>query len=103
MKNRMLILCTLVMAMTHAMAAPSLLSQVQAEMRARQFDKAAALAGQAIAAKDTAADEALFLKATALLQSKKFPDAVTAADQTARGFPAIRRGVTRPFFSRRRP
>jgi len=86
MKNRMLILCTLVMAMTHAMAAPSLLTQVQAEMRARQFDKAAELAGQAIAAKDTA-DEALFLKATALLQSKKFPDAVTAADQMLADFP----------------
>ncbi len=84
---RIFALFALALSGPYAAAAPSLLSQVQAEMRASQFDKAAALADQAIAAKDADADQALFLKATALLQAKKFADAVTAADKLQADFP----------------
>ncbi len=70
-----------------AFAAPAPLAQIQAEMRDLQFGKAVELAGQAIAAKDENADQLLFLKATALLLDKKFPDAVAAADQIASGYP----------------
>ncbi len=56
-------------------------------MRARNYDQAATLADQALAAKDAAADQALFLKATALLQGKQFADAVTAADRLLADFP----------------
>ncbi|MCX6866563.1 MAG: hypothetical protein NTV46_10180, partial [Verrucomicrobia bacterium] len=87
MKDLMLTLGTLVITMAHAMAAPSMLSQVQAEMRARQYDKAVVLAGQAVAANDDGADQACFLKATALFHGKKFPEAVAAAEQLLAGFP----------------
>lgn len=87
MQKLMLTLGPLVIAMTHAVAAPSLLSQVQAEMRARQYDQAVVLAGQAIAAKDDAADHLCFLKATALFQGRKFPEAVAAAEQLLADFP----------------
>ena len=90
MKSLIITLCTFVVTATCTFADPSSLAQIQAEMRALQFDKAIALADQAIAAKDAAADQALFLKATALFQGKKFADAVTAADQADRGFSEIR-------------
>lgn len=81
--------CLLVLAAasTGLSAAPSSLAQIQAEMRARQFEKAIELANQAVTAKDEKADQALFLKATALLQDKKFPDAVIASDQLIKDFP----------------
>ena len=88
MKNRILTCVALALVVTHAAAAPTLLAQIQAEMRARQYDKAAALADQAVAAaKDSAADQALLLKATALLQSKKFAEALSATDQLLADFP----------------
>ena len=87
MKTRALIPISLVLAGFQALAAPTPLSQIQAEMRDLQFDKAVELADQAIAAKDAAADQALFLKATALFQGKKFADAAIAADQLIADFP----------------
>jgi alpha-2-macroglobulin len=70
-----------------ATAAPNPLARIEAEMRDRQFGKAATLADEAIAAKDPAADQALFLKATALFQEKKFTAAETAADKLIAEFP----------------
>jgi alpha-2-macroglobulin len=77
----------LTIAPSRAADDPSLLARTRAEMRARQFDQAAALADKGIAANDPAADEMLFLKATALFHSKKFADAAGAADILARDFP----------------
>ncbi len=70
-----------------ASAAPSALPGIQAEMRSLKFDKAIVLADQAVAAKDANADQALFLKATAQFQSKKFTDATTTADRLITDFP----------------
>src|SRR6478735_5175388 len=86
-KFRRFLLTALITAGSHAAAEPSRLAQIQAEMRASQFDKVGTLADQAIAAKEADADQALFLKATALLQAKKFPEAVTAADRLQAEFP----------------
>jgi tetratricopeptide (TPR) repeat protein len=60
---------------TSATSAPTDLSGIQAEMRSLHFDKAVELADQAVAAKGENAEEALFLRATALFQGKKFADA----------------------------
>ena len=87
MKTRALILVSLALAGFHAIAEPTKLAQIQAEMRSLQFDKATTLADQAIAAKEASADHALFLKATALFHAKKFADAVKAADQLMADFP----------------
>lgn len=56
-------------------------------MRARQFEKAASLADESLAARDADADHALFLKATALFHTKKFAEAVAAADRLIAEFP----------------
>jgi TolA-binding protein len=87
MKTLSATFCALVIAGLHAAAAPSRLSQIQAEMRARQFEKAASLADESLATKDADADYALFLKATALFQGKKFVEAAAAADRLIADFP----------------
>jgi len=87
MKNLIAPIGALLLTGFHAIAAPTTLSQIQAEMRDLRFDKATELADQAVAAKDPAADQALFLKATALMQSKKFADAESAADKLVADFP----------------
>jgi tetratricopeptide (TPR) repeat protein len=87
MKSIFASFCAIFATTTFAFAAPSNLTQIQAEMRSLQYDKAIALADQAIAAKDAAADQALFLKATAFFQSKKFAEAVVTADRLATDFP----------------
>lgn len=79
--------CALLITVIHAFAAPAPLAQIQAEMRDRQFDKAAALADQAVAANDAAADQAMFLKATAQFQGKKFAEAEATADELIASFP----------------
>ena len=86
---KLLIAClfTLAAAGIHADAAPSSLPQIQAEMRSLQYDKAIELADKAIAAKDAEADQALFLKATALFQGKKYGEAAIAADRLIADFP----------------
>ena len=68
-------------------AAPTPLAQLQAEMRARNFAKAVELADQVVAAKDAAADQAIYLKADALMLAKKFPEAIAAADKLMADFP----------------
>ena len=87
MKHPLITLGTFVIAAMQATATPSTLAQIQAEMRARQYDKAAALAEQAVTAKDAVAEQALLLKATALFQGKKFVEAVAAADRLLADFP----------------
>jgi TolA-binding protein len=87
MVTRLAAIGALILAASPAADGPSPLARIQAEMRGRNFAEAAVLADQAIAAKDPAADHALFLKATALFQSKKFAAAVTAADQLLTDFP----------------
>jgi tetratricopeptide (TPR) repeat protein len=87
MKTLSAAICALLIAGLHAAAAPSRLSQIQAEMRARQFEKAIELADEALAARDADADHALFLKATALFHGKKFVEAVAAADRLIADFP----------------
>ena len=69
-------------------AAPSMLAQVRAAMRVGQYDQAAVLAGQTVAAKDAAADQALLLKAAACLHRQKFAEAVAVANQLMADFPA---------------
>ena len=81
------VLSVLVIVGSHAAADSSRLSQVQAEMRARQFDKAVVLADQSVSAKDAATDQALFLKATALFQAKKYAEAEAATDRLNADFP----------------
>jgi tetratricopeptide (TPR) repeat protein len=76
-----------VLALVDGGTAPSPLALIQAEMRAGQFDKAVALADQAVAAKDAQADLAIFLKATALFQAKKFAEAEAVANQLMADFP----------------
>ncbi len=75
-------------------AEPSALSQIQAEMRNRRFEKAIALADEGIKGADVAdgkllgaPDQILFLKATALHLNKHFPEAVVVADQLVEEFP----------------
>ena len=63
------------------------LPAIQAEMRTLQFANAIELADQAVAANADDADHALFLKATAQVQSKMFAEAVTTADQLMATFP----------------
>jgi TolA-binding protein len=87
MKPLIACLFTLAIAGIRADAAPSSLPQIQAEMRNLQFGKAIELADKAVAGKDEKADEALFLKATALFQTKKYGDAVSAADRLIADFP----------------
>jgi tetratricopeptide (TPR) repeat protein len=87
MKTRAFILISLVLAGFQAIAAPTPLSQIQAEMRSLRFDKAIELADQAVAAGDAEADQALFLKATAEFQSRKFADAAATADRLIADFP----------------
>jgi uncharacterized protein YfaS (alpha-2-macroglobulin family)/TolA-binding protein len=87
MKPLIACLFTLAIASIRADAAPSSLPQIQAEMRNLQFSKAIELADKAVAGKDEQADEALFLKATALFQTKKYGDAVSAADSLIADFP----------------
>ena len=59
---------------------------LQAEMRATNTAAAVALADKIIAAKDPRADEAQYLKAVALFNAKKYPEAIAAADQLAEAF-----------------
>jgi TolA-binding protein len=66
---------------------PRALPAIQAEMRALQYDKAIALADQAVAAKDADADQALYLKATAQFLGKTFADAIATADRLMADFP----------------
>ncbi len=87
MNPQLAALCALALTSYNASAEPTLLARTQAEMRARQYDKAAEIADKGLAAQDAAADELLFLKATALLQNKKFSDAVSAADRLMKDFP----------------
>ncbi len=87
MKSLIVTLCSFVVTATWTFADPSSLARIQSEMRSLQFDKAIALADQSIAAKDATADQAHFLKATALFQSKKFAEAVNAADRLIVDFP----------------
>ena len=65
----------------------SALGPLRAEMRAEHYTPAVALADKLIAAKDAEADEALYLKALALFNAKKYPEAASAADQLAESFP----------------
>jgi len=81
-----LITCYLVLLTGLAHAAEAAHVQIEAELRARHFDKAIELADQVIGAKRADADYALFLKATALMQGKKFAAAGGAADQLLAGF-----------------
>jgi tetratricopeptide (TPR) repeat protein len=87
MKPHLICLLALTLAATHAIAAPSTIPSIQAEMRALQFDKAIELAGKAITANDENADHALFLKATAEFHSKKFSEATTTTDRIITDFP----------------
>ena len=87
MKPLIICLFTLALAGIRADAAPSSLPLIQAEMRSLQFGKAIELADKAVAGKDEKADQALFLKATALFQTKKYEDAVSAADKLIADFP----------------
>ncbi len=87
MKPLVICLLTAVALSVHAVAAPSILSQIQTEMRNQRFAKAIELADQAVSTKDEHADEALLLKATALFQTKKFPEVTLTADQLISGFP----------------
>ncbi len=87
MKPSIVCLLALVFAGAGLNAAPTPLSQIQAEMRSLHFDKAVELADQAIAANDEKADEALFLKATALFLAKKYADATNVADRLIEDFP----------------
>jgi hypothetical protein len=63
------------------------LDPLRAEMRAEHYDQAIAMADKIIAAKDPKADEAHYLKALALFQAKKYPEAATAADRLSVSFP----------------
>ena len=90
MKTRALILVSLVLAGFQAIAEPTPLSQIQAEMRNLKFDKAVAIADQAITARDAAADHALFLKATALSPREEVRRRGEGRRSTDRGFPEIR-------------
>ena len=65
----------------------SALGPLRAEMRAEHYAPAVALADKLIAAKAAEADEALYLKALALFNAKKFPEAASTADQLAESFP----------------
>jgi len=87
MKTHLTCLITAALVAACATAAPAALPAIQAEMRALQYDKAIALADQAVAAKDADADQALFLKATAQMLGKKFADAITTSDRLIAGFP----------------
>ncbi len=87
MKTTIACLFALVIAAVHTVAAPSNLPQIQSEMRKLQYEKAIELADKAIAEKDTEADQALFLKAIALFQGKKFTDTVKSADRLIADFP----------------
>jgi tetratricopeptide (TPR) repeat protein len=87
MKPHLVCLFALALAGATASAAPSPLPGIQAEMRALRFDKAIELANQAITAKDAAADHALFLKATAEFQQKRFAEAATTSDRLIADFP----------------
>jgi tetratricopeptide (TPR) repeat protein len=87
MKPHLVCLFAASLAASLAAAAPSALPGIQAEMRALQFDKAIELANQAIAAKDAEADHALFLKATAEFQRKKFAEVAITADRLIADFP----------------
>ncbi len=87
MKTLTAILGALATATLCAIAAPTPLARIEAEMRDRQFGNAITLADEAIAAKDPAADHAQFLKATALFQEKKFTAAEAEADKLITGFP----------------
>ncbi len=68
-------------------AESSLFDPLRAELRAEHYEPAIALADQLIAAKDSKADEAHYLKALALFNAKKFAEAGTVADQLAGAFP----------------
>lgn len=81
-----LITCLFAIVVT-GLRADADLPQIQAEMRNLRFAKAIELADKAIAAKDAEAEQALFLKATALFQTRKFGDAVSAADKLIADFP----------------
>ena len=87
MKPLHVILSVLTLAASLATAAPPAMAQIQAAMRASEYDKAAALADQVLAAKDETAEQALLLKATAMLQAKKFAEAVLAAERLLADFP----------------
>jgi len=77
----------LLIPLAQAFAEPTPLARLQAEMRALHFTQAAAVADQAIAAKDPAADQILFLKATALFHAKQYPAAIAATEQLAATYP----------------
>ena len=63
------------------------LDPLRAEMRAEHYELAGAAADKLIAAKDPKADEARYLKALLLFQSKKFAAAVTEAGLLVTTFP----------------
>jgi len=63
------------------------LDPLRAELRTEHYDQAIVLAEKIIAAKDARADEAQYLKAVALFNAKKYPEAMAAADQLAGAFP----------------
>ena len=63
------------------------LDPLRAELRAEHYDKAIIMADKIITAEDAKADEAHYLKALALFNAKKYPEAITAADQLAVAFP----------------
>ena len=68
-------------------AEPGSIEPLRAEMRAEHYDQAIVMADGMIKAKDPKADEAHYLKALALFQAKKFPEAATVADQLSVAFP----------------
>lgn len=68
-------------------AGASPLDPVRAEMRAKRYEPAIALADKLIAAKDARADEAQYLKALALFNAKQFAEAAIVVDQHAAAFP----------------
>ena len=68
-------------------AESSPLDPLRAEMRAEHYDQAIVMADKLIAAKDSKADEAHYLKALALFHARKFSAAATSAEQLAVAFP----------------
>ncbi|MBN8460434.1 MAG: tetratricopeptide repeat protein [Verrucomicrobia bacterium] len=81
------LVCSCLLATGRAGADPTPLAKVQAELRALHFDQAIAAADQALNAKDPAADELLYLKASAQMQAKKFADAIVTAARIAKEHP----------------
>lgn len=83
----MLLLATLPSLGTVALGASENLAELKAALRSRQYSQAVALVDSSVAANGAQADEALYLKATALLLSKKFPEAEAASQQLVSKWP----------------